>query len=162
MQRLLTTFIAAALLSCRPPSPKVTSDFSGWPVDINKLISSIQTSTGSKVEIQEEFNYMISPTAPSGFILFVHSQAEERREDVLGSAFSTISDSLKANNFKLLSTEATSDKTDFRFVYTGKLDHGSITLKGLTYKDGVQLIICLLPPDDTLNKAEQGSPQNDR
>lgn len=152
MPRLLTLFIAAILLACKGPPVKVTSDFSGWPIDINRLISNIQTSTGWKIDIKEEFKHKISPTAPSGCILFVHSQSEDRRKEVLDSAFKAINDSLKANGCRILSTDPTSDKTDFRFVYTGTSTHGSITLKGLSEKEGVQLIICLLEdlPNDSV------------
>jgi hypothetical protein len=155
MPRLLTLFIAAILLSCKGPPVKVISEFSGWPIDIDRLISSIQTSTGCKIDIRDEFKHKISPTAPSGCILFVHSQSEDRREDILNSAFKAINDSLKANGCRILSTDPTSCKTDFRFVYAGTSTHGSITLKGLSEKKGVQLIICLLEdwPNDTVRQA---------
>ena len=155
MPRILTLFIAAIFLSCKGPPVKVVSDFSGWPVDINRLINSIQTSTGCKIDLKEEFKHKISPTAPSGCILFVHSQSENRREEILNSAFAAINDSLKAKGHRILSTDPTSCKTDFRFVYSGTSTHGSITLKALSEKEGVQLIICLLEdfPNNTVKQA---------
>ena len=157
MQRLLSTFLAAMLLSCRQPAAKVTSDFSGWPIDVNQLISSIQTRTGCKIEIKEEFKDKISPTAPYGFILSVHSRSDAVRQKVLDSAFPSIIDGLKAKGCKILSTEPTSCKTDFRFVYAGTLTHGSLTLKKLSDEGCVELIICLSEdiPNDTANQAEQ-------
>lgn len=135
---------AVCILSCKGPAAKVTSDFSGWPINMNSLISDIQANTDGKIEIKEEFENKITPTASSGCILFVPSQSEDSRNEVLGLAFTAINNRLKGNGYKILSTEPTSCKTDFRFVYTGPSKHGSITLKGLTEKDGVQLIICLL------------------
>jgi hypothetical protein len=140
---LITLVVAVMLVSCRQPVAKVTCDFSGWPIDVNQLISRMQTDTGCKIEIQEESKHMLSPTTPSGCVLFVHNLAEDRRDEVLGVAFASINDGLKANGYKILSTAPTSCKTDYRFVYTGTLSHRSITLKGLAAKGGVLLMIGL-------------------
>lgn len=157
MQKFLIVIFASLLFSCKGPAVKVASDFSGWPIDVNRLISDIQTSTGCEIKIQEEFQEKLSPTAPSGCILFVHNSAEDRREKVLTSAFTAINNGLTAKGYKIISTNATSCKTDYRFVYSGASNHGSITIKGLADNEGVQLIVCLLEdqPNPSRSKSKQ-------
>lgn len=144
MPKVLIAVFASMLFSCKGPAVKVASDFSGWPIDVNRLISDVQTSTGCEIEIQEEFAHKLSPTAPSGCILFVRCEVDDSREEVLKSACTAVTDGLTANGYKILSTDPTSDKTDYRFVFAGLSRNGSITLKGLAEKDGVQLIVGLL------------------
>ncbi len=144
MSKFLLLLFFSILSSCKGPSVKVASDYSGWPIDVNRFISSLQTSTGSPIEIQEEFAHKLSPTAPSGCIFFIRSEADDSRKEVLKSACTAVTEGLTANGYKILSTDPTSDKTDYRFVFTGLSRNGSITLKGLTDKGGVQLIVCLL------------------
>ena len=141
MPKFLIVVFASILFSCKGPSVKVVSDFSGWPIDVNRFISSLQTSTGSPIEIKEEFTHKLSSTAPSGCIFFVRSEADDSREEVFKSACTAVTEGLTANGYKILSTDPTSDKTDYRFVFTGLLRNGSITLKGLADKGGVQLIV---------------------
>jgi len=144
MPKVLLCLFLGSLLSCKGPSIQVTSNFSGWPIDVNRFISDVQTSTGCEIEIKEEFADRLSPTAPSGCILFVRSEADDSREEVLSSACTALTDGLTANGYKILSTDPTSDKTDYRFVFKGLSRNGSITLKGLAEKDGVQLMVCHL------------------
>jgi hypothetical protein len=144
MIKLFSICIAVCLLSCEKPPAKLASDFSGWPIDMNGLISDMQVSTDGQIEIREEFEEKISPTVPYGCILFVPNKSEDSRKEVLNLASNSITHRLEKNGYKILSTDATSDKTDFRFVYEGKSTRGSITLKGLYEEEGVQLVIGIL------------------
>lgn len=144
MIKLFSICIAVCLLSCEKPPAKLASDFSGSPIDMNGLISDMQASTDGQIEIREEFEGKISTTVPYGCILFVPNQSDDSRNEVLNLASTSIAHRLEKNGYKILSRDATSDKTDFRFVYEGKSTHGSITLKGLVEAEGVQLIIGIL------------------
>lgn len=163
MNKRLIATVASALISCAvfftafyDRTPKVASDFSGWPIEINDVIRSIAKSTDCKIEIQNEFNHKIPGGPASGCSLLVRRRSDDRPKDALSAGASAIIQALEEKGCRVISTKATSCKTDFRFAYVGASTHGSITLKALGYKEGVQLIIDLLEniPNDTVTSSQ--------
>ena len=164
MKKILTTAIAVSVITCGviltvfvDRTPKMKSDFSSWPIDVNGLIRKIGKSTDRTIEIQEEFAPGSSGGAPYGCSLLVHRRSDDHGLNPLFAAASAITQALEEKGYRVISTEATSCKTDYRFAYVGNSTHGSITLKALGEKEGVQLIIFLLGdiPNDNMKKAEQ-------
>jgi len=159
MRSCLALLALVAISACRDSHPSVPA-LSAWPINLSDVMSSVEKQSGCRVRLKSpDAN---TATMAYGCVLCVdgdqRKRAETNFEQIGAAVYSSICDSLKSRGFRILSTRATSCKTDYRFVYENQSCHGSVTSKVVYAKrmaNRFEIYLELLGDERPTRSAEQ-------